>query len=185
MPFTRGKWSGRHGFTLIELLVIILIIAIVGSIVVPAYAQFWARSRFDTAIGQVRDVMDYAREQAVALDTTTTVTFDGRNQVFTVRVAAPPPQADQPVAFQNPASANTNAAPEPRSLRLGEEFAILSFQVGANAAVTAGRLGNLSELHFRGDGTSEGAQFTLISAKGHQSRLVVWPSSGRITVEDT
>lgn len=178
----------RRGFTLIELLVIILIIAVVGSIVVPAYATFWARARFDTILRETRDLFRYAREQAVQGDTMATVAFDPRNQTLLVTVLPAPPLADQPVALMNGDPQNPNLPPPPsapRGLEIGGEFAVAGFQVnpGASSTLTMSR-DNATELHFRGDGTCEGAQIILMSSYGYKATLVVWPGTGRVTIEE-
>jgi prepilin-type N-terminal cleavage/methylation domain-containing protein len=171
----------RSGFTLIELLVIIIIISVVSSIVVPSYSRFMARANFDGATRNVRDLFAYAREQAVVNDTTVTVRFEPQSQTFAAIVTPPPPQADQPVAFgamnTNAAAAVSQTAAEPVTVSLGGDFLVSNYQTGVQ-----GQGGG--DLHFRGDGTCEGAQIMLVSSAGYQRQLTLWPDTGCITVEE-
>jgi type II secretory pathway pseudopilin PulG len=173
----------RSAFTLIELLTIILIIAVVSSVVVPAYARFWSKARFDAAVRNVRDIFAYAREQAVLNDTEAVVTFDGRSQTFAAIVNPPPPLTDLPAALQNTAvGAAPHTAPAPKGVQLGEEFQIADLSSGAQGAAS-GAGNRATEIRFRGDGTSDGARVVLRSSAGYQATLIVWPATGRITVE--
>jgi prepilin-type N-terminal cleavage/methylation domain-containing protein len=181
-----NRRSATHAFTLIELLVVIIIIAVLASVVLPSYARFWSRTRFDGAARSVRDLLAYARERAIVNDTVTSVTFDTRNQAFQAEVMPPPANQDQPVALGMAANADpaTGQVQEaPRSYKLDAEFAVTEFTLMGN---TGGTLGNrpTNELRFRGDGTCDGAQITLASESGYSLVLTVWPGTGRITVED-
>jgi prepilin-type N-terminal cleavage/methylation domain-containing protein len=184
MPRRRDR-----AFTLIELLIVIIIIAVMASAVVPAWAKFWARTQFDAMTREVQDVFAYAREQAITNDTPSTVRFDPQSETLTVTITQPPPVTDQPAAFgatDNPAAAQASA--EPYVVPLGTDFAIAEFNVNGNNGsgnnLALGGSRGATELQFRGDGTTDGAQITLVGASGYVAHLVVWPGTGRVTVED-
>lgn len=167
----------RAAFTLIELLVVIIIIAITSTVIVPAYARFWDKTRFDFALSSFQDMFAYAREQAILNDTTALLVYDPQSGMLTVAVQPTPPQADQPMAF-DPASdtgAVSAGVTAPRTFQLGEEFSLARFVTGGEAGTT---------LRFRSDGTCEGAEALLISQTGYAAHLLVSPATGRVTVED-
>jgi|SRR5579871_3245113 len=180
-----------RAFTLIELLVVILIIAVMAGTVVPAYARFLEKSRFQTQVRYVQDLFAFAREQAVQKDTTVTVDYDPRNAMFVATVTPPAPTTDQPSAFAAMNGGDTSQETEiipPHVTRLGEEYAVASFKVGTSG-VTQGANGNSkggssTELHFLSDGTVEGADLVIASNKGYLAHLVLWPSTGRLTLEE-
>src|SRR5215467_9253360 len=128
MPCRRDR-----AFTLIELLIVIIIIAVMASAVVPAWAKFWARAQFDAKTREIQDVFAYAREQAITNDTPSTVRFDPQSATLTVTITQPPPVTDQPAAFgaaENPDAARTSAAPY--IVPLGEDFVISEFNINGN-----------------------------------------------------
>ncbi len=129
----------------------------------------------------MRDLLTYAREQAIANDTTATVTFDPQQGALAVTVAPPPPPTDQPVALGGAgaldAVAAAPSAPAPRGLALREELAI--------ARLVTGEGTNGMALHFHGDGSNEGAVVTVVSQSGYMANVVVAPSTGRVTVDDS
>ncbi len=175
MPSRRSS-----AFTLIELIVVIIIIAIMSSVVVPAYARFWERTHFDVAVGAVKDLFAYAREQAVANDTTATVAFDSQNEALVAVVMPQAPPTDQPVALAEADNSDTQPGllPPPlrRVLSLGTEMAITRFATGVGDGKPVVR--------FRGDGTCDGAEITLVSANGYATHLFVSPATGRVLMDD-
>jgi prepilin-type N-terminal cleavage/methylation domain-containing protein len=169
----------RAGFTLIELLVVIIIIAVMAGSIVPAYSRLWAKSRFRTSVEEVRDAFLFARERAVASDSSVIVMFNPQEQSLTVTVAPALPVMDQPVAFTATPDANAQLTPQepPRTTRLGLETMITEFTVGG---INSGAL----SVRFRGDGTCDGAQVKLASDSGYTALMTLWPATGRVTVEE-
>ena len=49
---------------------------------------------------------------------------------------------------------------------------------GGNQAATQ------ADIHFRGDGTSDAANMDVVSREGYSVHLTLWPSNGRLTVEE-
>ena len=187
-----------HAFTLIELMVVILIIATFASIVVPAYGRYWVGVRLQAKAAEIQDLFAYAREQAVTQDTTATLTFHPQGQVFTLTFDPAPPPSDAPVALATPNASGdngTNSASQipPREVDMGNEFAIKNFQAGPSASAPASGVNNANsqsnnqgdDIHFQGDGTTlEHAEFMMVNPSGSSIHMVLWPATGRLTVEE-
>lgn len=54
-----------NGFTLVELLVVLLLLAILGSLAMPAFAELIARNRQQALLNQVQGILQHARTQAI------------------------------------------------------------------------------------------------------------------------
>jgi prepilin-type N-terminal cleavage/methylation domain-containing protein len=183
--------TSRRAFTLIEVLVIIIIIAVMASIAVPAYDRFYGRTQFMQSVGEVQDLFAEARQQAIDHDTTATVAFNGQTQTFTVTLEMPPPDTDLPVAVQETqAQQVVSASPKTQDVRLANNVAVMGFQpgdgMGASPSGSAGGgTGNGGpQVQFHGDGTSEGATLELASESGYSARMVLVGSTGQLQVEE-
>ncbi|HLV80780.1 MAG TPA: prepilin-type N-terminal cleavage/methylation domain-containing protein [Chthonomonadaceae bacterium] len=184
-----------HAFTLIELMVVILIIATFASIIVPAYARYWTGVRLQAKAAEIRDLFAYAREQAVQQDTTATLTFHPQTQVFTLTFDPAPPPSDAPAALSSADASGANRSGQatqlpPREVDMGDAFAIRGFQAGSSSSAPAASAadntnGQEDGIHFQGDGTTlEHAEFTLVNPSGDSVHMVLWPATGRLTVEE-
>src|SRR5689334_14601840 len=149
------------------------------SVIVPAYARFWERTRFESTLRALQDVFAYAREQAIVNETTAAVVYDPQNAQLSVTFAPVPPQLDQPLALRPNGNADATVPvatmPPPLNFHVGGEFALTQFTTGTGAGTT---------LHFRSDGTCEGGEAVLVSATGYAAHLVILPTTGRVTVDD-
>src|ERR1700722_9662317 len=104
----------RKAFTLIEILIVIVIIAVMAAVVVPAYLRFLGHAKFRSKVREVQDLFAYAREQAVSLDSPVTLSYSAQSESFTVTLPTPPAQTDQPVALSgSEAGENANAQAAP------------------------------------------------------------------------
>ena len=175
----------KRGFTLIELIVIIVIIATMASIVVPAYSRFLERTRFNGVVSDIVDLFADARERAIAKDTTVTVSFNPASMTFALDVQPPPRPRDLPVAFVQPDGEGDFLAKYSsggkRGYQLREDFAIMGFVagVGGNASRSRGE-----GVHFQNDGTCEGAKIGVASDKGYVAQITVQANTGNILVEN-
>lgn len=180
----------RRAFTLIELMVVILLIAVMASIVVPAYSRFYAKSQFENTARQVQDIFAFAREQAIFRDTTVTVTYAPQNHAFLAQVAPPQPQTDLPVALLSGDSPNGGMASggeSQKSYQMDPDVNIGAFSVSNNPNSSTGADGSGSGtvLHFLSDGTVESATLTITSADGHVAQFQLWPATGRLSRMET
>lgn len=182
------KFRRKVAFTLIELLMIIIIIAVVSALVVPAYARYWSKAKFESSVHQIEEMLSDARDKAVELDTTTTVSFNKQSQTFMVMRLLPPAQNDQPsimsAADQQSDLMSQNVVPT--TVSLGGNISVTQFQAGGfSSSPTNSTAGvSSSEVHFHGDGSSDGAHLSLTNSSGNTADLTIWPANGRLTRED-
>lgn len=174
----------RRAFTLVELMVVILMIAVMAGVVVPAYNHYFAKAQFEGTARQVQDIFAFAREQAILRDTTVTVSYDPQNHAFLAQVAPSQPQTDLPVALANtvnPDGTATQSGETQKAFQLNSEVNVASFSVSSNPNATTAPSGNGNQLHFLADGTVEGAMLALTSADGYTAQYQLWPATGRLT----
>jgi prepilin-type N-terminal cleavage/methylation domain-containing protein len=173
------------GFTLIEMVVVIIIVAVMAGVLVPAYGRFYARTRFDANVRDVQDVFAYAREQALAKDAPVTLMFDPGSETFAVNVTAPPPPTDQPLAFPD-VKTDSASVPETHVTQLDSSMAINGFaatDTGQNSSSGTGRGATI--VHFRPDGTSDAAELTVLGMEnGYMAHMTLQPGNARLTLDD-
>ena len=75
MPPRRLRYS--PAFTLIELTVIIALMAVLASVLTPAYSRSYQHSRFMGTVNDIADLLADARDRAIANDAEVRVTFSG------------------------------------------------------------------------------------------------------------
>jgi prepilin-type N-terminal cleavage/methylation domain-containing protein len=180
--------SLRRAFTLIELMVVILMIAVMAGVIVPAYSRYYAKSQFEGTARQVQDIFAFAREQAIVRDTTVTVSYDPQNHAFLAQVAPSQPQTDLPVALAgtvNPDGSSARSGETQKSYRMDPDVNIGAFSVSGNPNSAGGAAsGGGNQLHFLSDGTVEGATLTITSSTGNGAQFQLWPATGRLTRMD-
>ena len=188
----RMKHNIKHGFTLIEMVVVIIIVAVVSAILVPAYSHFYAKARFDGNVRDVLDVFAYAREQAIEKDAPATLTFDPQSESFSVSVTPLPPPVDQPSTFPD-VRADNNMLSQTHVARLEPFMGVVGFNATDTSQGSTGSTGSngmaanrsASSVHFRPDGTSDGAEMTLVGAdSGYSAHLLLSPGTGRMQIVD-
>ena len=169
-----------RAFTLIELLVVILIIAVMSAVVVPAFAGYYEKSRFDGEIRRLQDYFALAREKAVKSDTNVSLHFEHSAHMFSMVVDPPPPQNDMPTAMLTAAGTDLSPSLDVLPFHVGEDYDVDSFVVtggGGPSAVTQ------TDVHFHGDGTSDGADMNIRSKQGYTAHLSLSPMDGRLTLD--
>src|SRR4051794_29344581 len=72
----RSPARRRAGFTLIEMVVMIMIIAILSSVAVPAYHRFRARTQFEATVQKTVSLLAWARAAAIESNADAVVRYD-------------------------------------------------------------------------------------------------------------
>jgi len=166
-----------RAFTLIELLVVILIIAVVAAVIVPAFAGFYDKARFDAEIRRVEDYFAVAREKAVKGDTTVTLHFERTIHELSMTIDPLPPQNDLPTAML---TAETGQVREVVPYHIADDYQVENFQT-SSAGGNSG--GSGSDITFHGDGTADAAQMDIVSRQGYTAHLVLSPMNGRLALD--
>jgi Tfp pilus assembly protein FimT len=169
-------------------MVVILMIAVMASVVVPAYNHFYSKAQFENQAREVQDIFAFAHETAINRNTTVTVSYDSGSHAFKAQVAPPQPQTDVPVALQgtiNPDGTATQPGPAQKITQLDSGISVTGLQVSSNPNITTlGEVGSGNQLHFLPDGTVEGATLGINSSDGYSAQFQLWPSTGRLTRTD-
>jgi Tfp pilus assembly protein FimT len=173
-----------RAFTLIEMLVLIIIIAIISAIAVPAYARFLVQARFQNSVENTVSLLTWARDAAVQASSDSVVRFDSQTESFQVTVEAQSAPIDLPSAMQE--TQETTPASTSRGYKLGEDIAVTNFAVYDNGTDTSG--GNTgasaTELRFHDDGSSNGGRLTMVSMDGYSTAIEIAPVTGRVSTAD-
>ena len=173
-----------NAFTLIEMLVLIIIIAVLCSVAVPAYARFHSKVKFQQAVQETVNVLAWARDQAIQSGADSTVRFDAQTATFHVAIETPASPTDSPTAMEE--SGEQSAAPSPsRMLALSDDVAVTDFVVYSPAvgALDSG-MGAQHEIRFHEDGNCDGARFLLRGTGNYAEVIEISPTSGRVTARD-
>ncbi len=184
MGVVRTDWRYR-GFTLIEMLVLIIIIAIISAIAVPAYARFLIQARFQNSVQNTVSLLTWAREAAVQAGSDSIVRFDAQTESFLVTVEPQSPVSDLPTALQE--AQETSPTSNSRGYRVGEDIAVANFTVyDSTAGVSGGGLiAPATELKFHEDGSTNGGRLVMVSQSGYASAIEISPVTGRVSAVDT
>src|SRR5437899_2022414 len=99
-PSLKAQHPTLHAFTLIEMLVLIIIIAVLSSVVVPAYARFHEKAKFHQGVQQMVEFLASAREEALKAGSDAVVRFDPQTEALAFSVETQTPNTDVPTAMQ-------------------------------------------------------------------------------------
>jgi len=187
-----GAMTRRRGFTLIEMIVVVIIVAVMASVLVPAYSKFYARQRFDSSVQDVQGAFAYARELSLQLDAPVTLNFDPQSETFAVDGSQLAPPVDQPSNFPDVTSNNATLS-QTHVVPLDPGVRIVGFSTtddsldsvsGPNAQPTAGGGRGATSVHFRPDGTSDGAELTVVDpVNGYSVHLTLQPATSRMLAD--
>lgn len=181
----RPKPRLKQGFTLIEMVVIILLLAVTAGIVVPSYTRFWNHTRFMGTVNDVADLVADARERAISKDTTSTITYFSGMRTFKLEVAPPAQNADIPKAMQTPEQGDPLSTGGVRGYQLREDALVQDFSVGGGGGAPSALGGNQGQaLHFREDGSNDGARIALVNDKGYAAVIRVMPATGQVVIDE-
>jgi len=178
-----GHARSNEGFTLVEMVVIIIIMAVMSGVAVPAYSRFQERVEFDGRVGQIVGFLSQARAQAIDLGMQIEVRFDPQTETFAASGTATVLDGDIPTDL----SSTTDAAAVEyyRVLTIPPDYRVADMQVFGPEALTTSTSGRSDVvIYFREDGTCDGLRFTLIrDATRDAETITLWPTTGAVDVE--
>ncbi len=176
-----------RGFTLIEMVVVIFIIAIVSSVVVPAYSHMVAKARFQKSVQEVVGLLTWARNAAKQAGADSSVKFDAQSGAFAVTVESAGQVADVPTALQQTQTQEGTETQNTRTYKLDEEAIITNFTMynGGVQETTQSQTSMPNEIRFHEDGSSNGGQFVMTGIDGHSVGINISPLTGRVETIDT
>lgn len=177
-----GTPAGRRGFTLIEMVVLIIIMAIISGVVVPAYARFHARARFIHTVEETAGLFRWARETAIAQGGAVVVRYDPQMGAFAAMAEAPAEEMDLPAALQE-TEEPLYAGPATSGYELPEGVRVAGFEPFGQAAPSGARDAAL-EMRFSADGSADGGMLALESEDGYAALIEVVPTTGRTVVRE-
>lgn len=176
-----GSVGSRRAFTLIELVVLIIIIAAISSVAVPAWSRFSERVEFEKSVRQIVDVFNWARAAAIQSGGQAVVRFDAQQGLFVATVEPPPTLTDAPVALQERAE-QTSLPSAPRVTMFSERLMVTEFRsmsASGSQPVSLGGSSAADEIRFYPDGSSDAGTFTVISISGRRASVEIMPATGQ------
>jgi prepilin-type N-terminal cleavage/methylation domain-containing protein len=179
---SRAPRLRQRAFTLIEMLVLIIIMAVLSSVVVPAYSRLRDQSAFDAHIGDLVGFLAQMRSLAVEQGCDVELTFDAQSESFRARAETGDLSGDLPTVMAGTLEATPTALE--RTFTFPEDFAVADFQVfGPEVYLNAAASAQQATIRFHEDGTSDGMRFVVQRATGQSATITVWPSTGLAEVE--
>ncbi len=183
-----GRGAGNEteaGFTLLEMMVVLAIAGLLFGLALPELAAATERMRLYAGVRQVMALLNYARETAIASDSTHTVTIDLEQGSLELAAASVEPAAGAggaPAGTGKAPAGAEDARPElgtatGRKVTILPEGLRLSLARNGQSPDSAPAGGDLK---FFSDGTSNGIQLVLADRRGHRFLIEVSAVSGRI-----
>jgi len=165
--------SHRDGFTLIEMLVLIIIMAVLSSVAVPAYSRFRAATAFDVRVGELVGFLSSARALAIETGSDVRVTFDAQSDTFQMEARSGEAVDDRPTAMTD--VAENGPAPARMTFAFDGTFAVANFEVfGPELATDPKASESQTTVVFHDDGTSDGVRFDIFHVMGRAVTVTVW-----------
>lgn len=94
-PTDRGGSRSRRGWTMLDMTVTVLIIGVLSAIVTPRFINAVDRNRVQAAADRIQADLTWARQEAMARSSTTTVQFVSNSTRYEIPRLADPNHGDQ------------------------------------------------------------------------------------------
>lgn len=170
------------GFTLIEMLVLIIIMAILSTVVVPAYSRLRDRADFETQLSKVQGFFAEARARAIELGADVEVRYDTQSETFVASAPATLSTNDVPTAIAE--EPDTLPVAYQATLALPRDYRIMDVDIfGPEVGMHARDNRADSVLYFHEDGTSDGMRCTVSRDTGAAATVTIWPSTATVDIE--
>ncbi len=163
------------------MVVLIIIMAVMSSVIVPAFSRLRDRASFDTRIGQIIAFLSEARARAMELGTDVELRYDEQSASFTAYGQTVLSSADMPTELAE--TSETAVAAYQRTFVIPSDFRVgdvTAFGPELNTGVLSGPQ---VVVRFHPDGTCDGLRFTIVRETGEAAVLTMWPTTGAIDVE--
>ncbi|MBI3463945.1 MAG: prepilin-type N-terminal cleavage/methylation domain-containing protein [Planctomycetes bacterium] len=166
------------GFTLVETLIVVVLMAILASVVLPASTSS-ANSQLRAAASVLGGDIQYVQAEAVHTGQTLQIDFPGDNEY---RAIGPDINGDgQPDLLQHP---QADSPAHYNQLKKYSEFVVNFDEPGPLRGVTIGsaQFGGKPRLEFGKYGEPTSGGEVMLRCQGSQVRITVAPATGLVTV---